>query len=640
MNRKKITSGWILVCILLSFICNAQDLYKSKTIAAKLLENANAVVRDYTTKVTLESSKQMRVAQKRIVTVLNGKGKDLVNSYLYYDDNKRIIKLEANIYNAFGKQIKKIKKKDFKDVSAVSGGTLYSDSRAKYLEYTPVNYPYTVEFICETIDENTAFIRPFSPLSSYDLSVEKSSYTISYPEGITVRVKAINFEGYNLEKLEGTNTYTFKVENIKAIGRETYSPSWSTIAPKILVAANKFTLEGVDTEVNNWNDLGKWMYNDLIADTQDLPEDTKNEIKALVEGVTDPIEKARKVYQYVQDKVRYISVQVGIGGWKPFNVSKVDELGYGDCKALTNYTMALLNAVGVESHYTIVYARGTQRNIEKDFSAMQGNHAMLNIPLEESEDIWLECTSQQVPFGYIGNFTDDRDVFVVTPQGGQIKHTKQYTTEESLQRINGKYTILSNGGIAAQIKIDSKGIQYNNKYYLEKENKRDLDLHYKKTWKYINDLHIEHMSVENNKRDVVFTENIKFNAFGYAKVLGDRMLLTLNAFNRNRNIPKKYKTRNLPVQVKRGFTDIDVIEIELPAGYKIDAKPKEVSVTNAFGAYQMSIEIKDEKTLVYKRKWVVNKGHYNKEDYTAFRDFYMEVSKNDNTKIALIKNKT
>ena len=125
------------------------------------------------------------------------------------------------------------------------------------------------------------------------------------------------------------------------------------------------------------------MYHDLIKDTYDLPTSTVTMIKDLVKDEVDDIGNAKKVYEYVQGKTRYISVQVGIGGWKPFNASEVDKLGYGDCKALTNYTMSLLKAVGVESNYSVVYAGSSQKNIEDDFTSIQGNHVILNIPSEK-----------------------------------------------------------------------------------------------------------------------------------------------------------------------------------------------------------------------------------------------------------------
>lgn len=161
------------------------------------------------------------------------------------------------------------------------------------------------------------------------------------------------------------------------------------------------------------------MHRKLIQDRDVLDVSTIEKIKSLVAGVTNPIEKAKIVYKFVQDKTRYISVQIGIGGWEPIAANQVDKVGYGDCKGLTNYTKALLDAVGITSYFTLVYAQ-QKRNIVKDFSSMQGNHAILNIP-NNGNDIWLECTSQTISFGFLGDFTDDRDVLVVTPEGGIIK---------------------------------------------------------------------------------------------------------------------------------------------------------------------------------------------------------------------------
>ena len=89
----------------------------------------------------------------------------------------------------------------------------------------------------------------------------------------------------------------------------------------------------------------------------------------------------------------------------------------------------------------MLWAGERKRSVEKDFSSMQGNHAILNIP-NNGNDIWLECTSQTIPFGFLGDFTDDRDVLVVTPEGGIIKRTPAYLNEDNLQTIEWKYSII------------------------------------------------------------------------------------------------------------------------------------------------------------------------------------------------------
>lgn len=634
MILKRILNAIFLFVTFFSF--SQQNLHTSFSIPDNLKQNANAVIRDNKVDIVLESSRFMVVSLKRVVTVLNKEGNDAVNAYLHYDSNVDIKTLEVLVYDNFGKEIKKIKERDFKDASAVPNGTLYSDSRVKYLEYTPVKYPYTIELNSVYETENTAFINPFLPVDEYFLSVEHSSYTLNFPEDLTIRKKEKNIEGFKVNKEMTSNKIFYEIKDVEAFKPESYSPNFSDLLPRVMFASKQFTLEGVSSQVENWTEFGSWMYNDLIKTTHDLPEGTKQKIQELVKNEPDNISKAKKIYEYVQNKVRYIGVQVGIGGWKPFNASEVDQLGYGDCKGLTNYTLALLKAVGIDSNYSVVFSGDSQQSLEKDFAAMQGNHVILNIP-NGDESVWLECTSQKLPFGFIGDFTDDRDVLVITPEGGKIEHTKKYSSKESLQVIKGTCTVLNDGGIHANVNVNSRGIQYNDKYWLETQPERDLDLHYKKRWKYINNMAIKSMRIENDKNDVQLIEYIDFEATNYTKKVGDRMLVNLNVLNRNSHIPDRYRNRKFPLKINRGFTDVDEVEIVLPSEYKIESLPKSKLLETDFGSYKTEITVVDDIKINYKRTFTVNDGKFPKESYAAFRTFYKDISKLDNTKVALIK---
>ena len=300
-------------CLLLNaFLVYSQDRPELSVshIDEAMMDNANAVVRLNEVIVSLKSSSQMSVKEKRIITILNKKGNKNIDAFVYYDRNVKIKTLQVLAFDALGNQIKKVKKNDFKDVSAVSGGTLYSDSRVKYLEYTPINYPYTIQFTCETTTGNTAFIPPFTPIDDYFVSTEVSSYALNYPTNITIRKKEKNLENRDIEIEAVAGRIFYKAKNMNALKPEEYSPPFREIIPKILVAANEFTYEGVYAEAENWNDFGKWVYFDLIESTIDLPESTAVYIQDLVKDEKTDIGKAKKIYQYVQDKVRYISVKL------------------------------------------------------------------------------------------------------------------------------------------------------------------------------------------------------------------------------------------------------------------------------------------------------------------------------------------
>jgi len=298
--------------------------------------------------------------------------------------------------------------------------------------------------------------------------------------------------------------------------------------------------------------------------------------------------------------------------------------------------MALLHAVGIKSNYSVVYSGSSQRSFEKDFAGMQGDHVILNIP-NNNQNIWLECTSQKLPFGFIGDFTDDRDVLVITPEGGKIEHTKKYSTLESLQNIHGTCSILNDGSINAAVKVSSQGIQYDDKYWLETEPERDLNRYYKERWNYINNMSIKDMRIENDKEAIELTETIDFKASNYTKKVGNRMLVNLNVLNRNSHIPDRYRNRKLPLKINRGFIDVDDVEIQLPSEYKIESLPKGQLIETQFGSYKTEILVIDDSKINYKRTFMVRDGQFPKEDYEAFRSFYKDVSQFDNAKMALIK---
>lgn len=609
----------------------SQEKLLALTIDDEMKENSNAVVRLDDNLIEVKAHNRLIYSCKRIITILNKRGNSDIGAVVHYNNNINIRKLEAVIYNAFGKEIKKVKKKDFVDVSAVSGGTLYSDSRIKYLDHTPINYPYTLVIEKEIEYKSTAFVPGWRPIEGFYVSTENASYKIINTSGVNLKVKTTNFENYDIEEI---GEFDYSAKNLKAIKGEAYAPAFKSYAPFLRVALTKFTMEGVDGVNTNWSDFGKWMNDELVSDTQELPQAVKDEVKSLTKNETADMEKAKLIYKYMQDKTRYISVQVGIGGWKPMLANDVDRLGYGDCKALTNYTKALLDEVNVESYYTVIYGDNDLRSIDKDFSATEGNHVILAIPNEE-DYVWLECTSQTSPFGYNANFTDDRDALVITPEGGKIIHTKVYETKGNLQTTNAKVKLDEHGNISAQVQIASEGTQYDHYVRIEDEDEKGKRLYYKEYFDNINNLEVLDLSLDNNKEDIIFTENVDIAASKYASKAGDRILVAPNMFNRKTYAPPRYKNRKMDFEVDRGYMDVDEYEIALPETLEIEALMTSVNIKNEFGEYKVSIEMKSDNLLVYKRMLVMNKGQYKKEEYSKFRDFHLKIIKHDKSKIAL-----
>ncbi|WP_339624923.1 DUF3857 domain-containing protein [uncultured Winogradskyella sp.] len=625
--------SFVLFCISFSIFAQTEQDYNALFIPDELKTKANAVVRFEKQTVEILSYDQIKITTNRIVTVFNKYGKNRVNASEYYDDNREIMDMEARIYDAFGEEIKKIKERDFTDASAVSDISIYEDDRVKYMSYTPNKYPYTVEYTSEVVTNTTAFFPNWIPIRSYFVSVQHAEYEIINTAGIALKTKKENFENFNIEEIAENH---FVAKNIEGIKYEVYTPDLLVIVPYFKVALKKFNMMGVEGLNNNWSDFGKWMYDRLLTGTDQIPQSTIDEVRVLTTGVNDKIERAKLIYNYMQQRTRYISIQVGIGGWKPMLANDVDQLGYADCKGLTNYTKALLEAADVPSYYTVVYGGNGIRSLDKDFSSIEGNHVILCVPTAEA-NIFLECTSQTNPFGFTAGFTDDRDVLLVKPEGGEIVHTKVYTADDSVQKTKASVTLDESGSFEAEVTIETTGFQYGLHEGIEKKTERDQQLHYKSYWDNITNVNINSINIVNDKEQVVYTEEVKLSSNNYASKTGTRFILQPNMFNKVTKIPPRYPNRKLEFKINRAFKDVDEFIIEYPQTLKVEAMSVGEEVNTKFGSYSYKLEALEGHKLKYTRTYILNKGTYDKEDYTAYRDFRKQIVKNDKSKIVLIK---
>jgi transglutaminase-like putative cysteine protease len=620
----------------------AQNLeFSTALIPESLTKNSNSVVRFENYSIDIKSQREMVIKTETAITILNNLADDYSDLTIPFDKRRTIKNIKVYVYDGAGNEIKKIKKNDFKDYSA-TGSNFVSDSRILHYDYTPTIYPYTIYYSYEINTSNTAFIPDWILNGSYYQSVQNARFSIQYPTSIELVKFERNFkdktEAYDIEKIDEEGYFSYKVNNIVALEREPNSPLLSSILPNTIFGINKFNLEGIDGEANNWEEFGKWYYQNLIHDRMELPAVVKEEIRKLVLNINDDIEKAKIVYNYVQDKVRYISIQLGIGGFTPMLAADVDKLSYGDCKALTNYTASLLREVGVTSYHALIYGDQNRKlNIVSEVVSQQGNHMVLYIP-NSDQDLWLECTMQNTPFADSGDFTDDRDALVITPEGGLIKHTRVYDDKENQQNIIGVYSIADNGGIKGKLEMVSTGTQFDQHLWYENSNAKELDKMYKEFWDNINNMTLEKVKVLNNKKEGKFEESVTFNAESYGVISGERMIFCANAFNVREHAPKRMRTRKLPIEVSHGYFDVDEVEIKLPDGYSVEAISNDVFIDTAYGTYTMTIEKVSEKELKFKRKLLSKTGSYPKEAYNDYRSFWKQVVKSDNSKIVLIKN--
>lgn len=622
-----------------SFTANAQQNYDVSLIPKELLSHASAVIRNNEIAVDVKSLDGVNQHVKYAVTVFNKNGDNEAGLTLEYNKLNQIKYIKGIVYNEQGVPVSKIAERDFKDESVADGYSLFIDDRVKVFRPAITTYPYTVEYEYETHSKQSLFLPDWEP-TSIGVSTQHSSYKLICKPDFNIRYKEINYSGKVIlgEAQGGLKTYTWEINNVKAKRYEPYSPVNEKLFTSVKIAPEKFSYSVISGSFTNWQEYGQFIYDKLVKDRRQLPEETVAYIKDLTKDITDPKLKAKKIYEFMQQKTRYVSVDIGIGGYQPFLASDVDKQSYGDCKALVNYTQALLNAVGINSYYILVKCGESKINAMPDFASMnQFSHAILCLPFK-NDTTWLECTDKEIPFGFLGDFTDDRNVVACTPEGGKLMHTPKYTAADNKQTRKGTFTIDSNGELSGDMQTRFEGTQYENR---EKEG--IINEAYTEQIKKLKEIYplenldiISYKLTQDKKIQPVTTETIKLRARDYVAQNGDRFFFLPNTASRYIRPLQDITNRINDVYINRGYLDEDEITYNLPDGFRIDSKLLNLTIDKPFGKYITSTEIKANK-LIYKRKLQINDGTFSKDIYPDMVDFYQTVYEADNYTLTMVK---
>lgn len=610
--------------------------YNAMLIPDSLKKNANVVERYDETKIEIKEAGKAKIYRRYAFTILNEAGDKYATFYTYYDKFRDVNDIDGSLFDVMGKELKNVKKKDIKDLSGSDDESLMSDTRYKEHNFYYRSYPYTVEYE-EDADLDGVFDLPdWYPQRGNVVSVEYSKFVVIAPKNLPVRYKAFNNAGNPvITENNGQITYTWEIKNIPAKVIESYQPAWSEISPNVRIAPTEFEIQNYKGNMSTWENFGMFI-NSLLQGRDALTENVKQKVHELTDNIKDEREKIKVLYSYLQQNTRYISIQLGIGGWQPFDANYVVTKRYGDCKALSNLMVALLKEAGIKANYVLIKAGEDEQDILTDFPCNQFNHATVCIPMER-DTMWLECTSQTTPAGYIGDFTGNRHALLIDEKGGHVVSTTKYTSGDNKQIRNITATLDETGKLTANVQTrysclqqdDLAGmINYLSKDKQLEELKKNIDLP---------DYDILQFNYDQTKTEKPFIdEQLKLVANNYASVSGKRLFVMPNVLSKNNIKLSSTEERKYDIDYPYSFMDIDTATIMIPVGYSIEAMPKDVSISNKFGSYEIRIMADGEKinfTRLYKR----SEGRFPPSDYAALVKFYDDMYKADRSRIVFVK---
>ena len=558
------------------------DLYKSGNIPDSLKLGANSVVRYSSYELTIKDVGKINRKHHHIVTILNEKADDEAVFYLGYNKFIGINKAEMLVYDRDGKQIKRYKKSDMYDSSA-SDLEMLTDDRSIHVRHDIPNYPITIELIYDQTQNS------YLDLSSWQWQSPNQSVQFSQLKVLTNPVLGFRYKNRNTKIIpsigneSGLESFIWQVKNLRNTKIEIEVPKWR-FAPRVDLAVNKFEFGGISGDLSSWKKYGEW-YTNINKEVCTLSPKRVSEIKQMTDSIKSDKQKIKFLYQYMQKNTRYVSIQLGIGGLKPFPANFVDKEKYGDCKALSNYMYALLKAVDIISHYAIVKAGANEEPADPQFVADPFNHIILCVP-NKADTIWLECTNQSIPFGKLGTFTENRNALLITDEGGKLVNTPKSQMLDYRFDSNTNLILSSDGSAMAKMVINVSG-EYRSVYDYVSGIKVDEQKQY-----FIKSLKLKQPLIFDLKHtmdvDGLKQMNLDLEFDKYADIVsGDKLFYKQAVFNIcNISLPAVEKRINdyyfeHPMK-KHGKTTIN-----LPEGYVVESMPTNVNLKFSYGNYEV-----------------------------------------------------
>jgi hypothetical protein len=628
-----LTIAFFVVCKCLQ--AKDEPRYPVSQIPEDLKKGMYAVIRESHERFEIISTKQSKHYIHKVITILNSKAKRYAEEQVGYDKLTKVLYINAKVYDAEGNLIRKVKNSEIADRSAYDGFSLYSENRLKELDLTQSQYPYTIDLEYEIENSFLYSIPSFELFMDDEMSEQLTSFEVIYPVSIRPKYKLSKLSEPTKQLVGSTEKLSWKFENVIPEKFEPFMPL-GTI-PRVIFSPNQFEYEGYVGNMNSWEEYGKWQIQ--LNDGRDaLLESTKIKIHELTKNLKSTEEKTKALYEYLQNKTRYVNIQEGIGGLRPFSAQVVDQNGYGDCKALSNYMVALLKEIGIRGYYTKIRAGAGEPDII-DFPSHQTNHIIVSVP-NGIDTLWMECTNQTNPFGYLGKFTGNRHAFMITERGGVLVKTPSYPMKNNLQVTKAEVLIDPQGNAKAKVKANYAGLQFENgnlDYYI------NLSPDEQRKWieKNVDIPSFEIASFSMlAKKEKIPSASVSMDLLlnRYSSVSGKRLFLTPNLMNRSTFIPEKLESRKHKVNRTLPYIDIDSIQFSIPEVLYPEFIPQPIKINSRYGDYESEVKF-DQGKLLYIRKIKMNSGEFPAESYNELIDFYKSINKADNLKLVFL-NKT
>jgi len=573
-------------------------------------EKTNAVILYSEESVVVFSADKVKTTVRRAYKILRPEGRDYGIVFASFrSPGEKINNMHGWCIPAQGKDYE-VKDKEAVEASLpkVDGSELISDVRVKLLRIPApdpgniIGYEYEKEERPLVLQDTWTF--------QQEIPVRESHYSLQLPPGWEYKASFLNNPEIKAVA-SGNNQWQWIVTQMKGLREEEDMPPMQGLSGQMVVSF--FPSGGAADKVfSNWHEMGLW-YTSLSAGRTDASPEIKQKVAALTSSSPSALSKMKAVADFIQRDVRYVAIELGIGGLQPHPAADIFTHHYGDCKDKATLMNSMLREIGVESYYVIINSERGSVTLDTPANVEAFDHAILAIKLpNDIQDsslvatmqhprlgriLFFDPTNELIPFGEIGGYLQANYGLLVTPDGGELVELPMLPRAMNSIHRSAKLTLDSAGQLQGQVEEIRLGDRAASERWRLRTVTNDKD-RIKPIESLLADsltnFRITKASISNLQfPDRPFGFHYTFVADNYAKSAGDLLLVRPRVLGEEASgILETKEPRQFPIEFDGPLHDEDTFEITIPAGYTVDDLPAPVKADFGFASYESKTEVK------------------------------------------------
>ncbi|WP_425075548.1 DUF3857 domain-containing protein [Psychroserpens sp. S379A] len=552
------------------------------------------------------------------------------NEAIHYSGFSEIKDIEA--YTYIPSTDKKIEVDYIETKQEFDNMVFYSDDAYKSFIFPAVAKGAETYLNYKRIIKEPRFLGGFNfaihvPTKSAQLSVE-------FPKNVEIGYVEFNTDAIDLnftkEETKTSYIYTWIANNTEGFEGEDDSEAAMYYLPHILLYIKNYESDNKTINVlNDLSDLYAW-YVSLVdqVDTNKLEEVYKI-TDEITRGLPSKKEKARAIFEWVQNNINYIAFGDGYGGFIPAGAASTCETRYGDCKAMSNLLYEMLNHVDIKAYRTWIGSRNKPYSYHKVPTTSVDDH-MITTALIENDTIFLDATDSYVPFGMPSAFIQTKEALMgIDKDNFKIIKVPAQNTNKNVTNITSNIR-LENGIVKVSEKRSLKGydkVEFVSDYIYKKDSKTEeeylnttLALGNNKT----NYNNITKTNFDNKSNPLILEYDLDIDS--YIKTIGDKIYINLNI---DRSLSKsdiEIKGRKYSKKIDYQFEKHFTTNFQIPEGYTASYVPDEMTFEDSNYGFKISYESK-ENMIIQTKSIYIKTLSVKKEDFENWNSFIKKLRK-------------